>query len=193
MSRWAPDAALRLERAAVDLFTEQGYAGTSVPQIATRAGLTTRTFFRHFPDKRDVLFLRERELPADVAALVAGAPAFLSPLALVMHGFEAVATGLFEGRREDLLIRRAIIGSDQGLRERGLLKNVLLGDVIGEALERRHGVDGDEARMVARYAVTVFELALTDWLTSEGASLVDVLHSTAYRMVRLVRPARQDE
>lgn len=192
MSRWAPDAALRLERAAVELFSAQGYAATSVPQIAARAGLTTRTFFRHFPDKRDVLFLRERELPGVVEALVAGAPAFLSPLGLVMHGFEAMATGPFEGWREDIRSRRAIIGSDQGLRERELLKNVLLGEVISGALER-HGVDGDEARMVARYGVTVFELALTDWLQADGSAFVDVLHSTAYRMGRLVRPARQDE
>lgn len=192
MSRWAPDAALRLERAAVELFTEQGYSRTSVPQIAARAGLTTRTFFRHFPDKRDVLFLRERELPGVVEALVAEAPAFLSPLGLVMHGFEAMARGPFEGWREDILARRAIIESDQGLRERELLKNLVLGDVIGAALER-HGVEAREARLVARYGVTVFELALTEWLGMEGAAFVDVLRSTAYRMGRLVHPARQDE
>lgn len=68
MSRWAPDAALRLEQAAMELFAEHGYAGTTVPAIAERAGLTTRTFFRHFADKRDVLFLRERELPRSSAA-----------------------------------------------------------------------------------------------------------------------------
>ncbi|MFJ6001069.1 helix-turn-helix domain-containing protein [Arthrobacter sp. NPDC092385] len=192
MSRWAPDAALRLERAALELFVEQGYTATSVPEIAARAGLTTRTFFRHFSDKREVLFLRERELPAVAAALVAGAPAFLSPLGLVMHGFEAMAAGPFEGWREDLQARRAVVGSDPGLRERELLKNVLLADVLTAAL-LRHGVDRGEARLVARYAVMVFELALTDWLDTDGAALVDVLHSTAYRMGRLVRPPRQDE
>ena len=192
MSRWAPDAALRLERAALELFGEQGYTATSVPEIAARAGLTTRTFFRHFSDKREVLFLRERELPAVVAALVGGAPAFLSPLGLVMHGFEAMATGPFDGWKEDMQARRAIIGSDRGLRERELLKNVLLADVITTAL-LRHGVDRDEARLAARYAVMVFELALTDWLDTDGAAFVDVLHSTAYRMGRLIRPPRQDE
>lgn len=192
MARWAPDAALRLERAALELFGEQGYAGTSVPQIAARAGLTTRTFFRHFPDKREVLFLRERELPHVVAALVAGAPAFLSPLGLVMHGFQAMAAGPFEAWKKDMQARRAVIGSDQGLRERELLKNILLADVITDALAR-HGVEGSEARLVARYAVMVFELALTDWLDTDGAAFVDVLHSTSYRMGRLVHPPRQDE
>lgn len=192
MSRWAPDAALRLERAALELFAEQGYPGTSVPQIAARAGLTPRTFFRHFADKRDVLFLRERELPDVVAALVDGAPAFLSPLGLVMHGFEAMASGPFESWRADILTRRAVIDSDPGLRERELLKNVLLADVIGAALER-HGVEAGEARMVARYGVMVFELALTEWLAADGSAVVDVLHSTAYRMGRLVRPPRQGE
>ena len=74
MSRWAPDAALRLESAAVELFEEQGYGPTTVPQIAARAGLTTRTFFRHFADKRDVLFLRDREFPDVVGAALAGLP-----------------------------------------------------------------------------------------------------------------------
>lgn len=192
MSRWAPDAALRLECAALELFGEQGYAVTSVPQIAARAGLTTRTFFRHFSDKREVLFLRERELPVVVAALVAGAPAFLSPLGLVMYGFQAMAAGPFEGWKKDMQARRAVIGSDQGLRERELLKNVLLADVITDALAR-HGVEGSEARLVARYAVMVFELALTDWLDTDGTAFVDVLHSTSYRMGRLVHPPRQDE
>jgi len=67
MSRWQPDARGRLERAAVELFTEQGFAATTVPQIAARAGLTTRTFFRHFADKREVLFAGDEELPALVA------------------------------------------------------------------------------------------------------------------------------
>src|SRR6195952_1272374 len=66
MARWAPDAAVRLERAALELFAEQGYDATTVPQITERAGLTTRTFFRHFVDKSEVLFLREREFPAVV-------------------------------------------------------------------------------------------------------------------------------
>ncbi|MHA7143502.1 TetR/AcrR family transcriptional regulator [Arthrobacter sp. TmT3-37] len=192
MGRWAPDAALRLERAALELFTEQGYAATAVPEVAARAGLTTRTFFRHFPDKREVLFLHERELPAVVASLVAGAPAFLSPLGLVMHGFEAMAAGPFEGRRAELQARRAIIGSDEGLRERELLKNVLLAGGITEALSGQ-GVGKEEARLVARYGVLVFEIALNDWLDGDSDTFSDVLHSTAYRMGQLVRPARQEE
>src|ERR1039458_8546224 len=56
MARWEPNARERLVRAALDLFTEQGYDATTVNEIADRAGLTKTTFFRHFPDKREVLF-----------------------------------------------------------------------------------------------------------------------------------------
>ena len=66
MSRWEPDAAARLHAAAVDLFLEQGFAATTVPQITDRAGLTTRSFFRYYVDKREVLFAGEDELPAVV-------------------------------------------------------------------------------------------------------------------------------
>jgi len=77
MSRWQPNARDRLERAAVELFIDQGFAETTVPQITARAGLTTRTFFRHFVDQRAALFARDEELPALVARLVADAPASL--------------------------------------------------------------------------------------------------------------------
>lgn len=78
-SRWQPNARERLERAAVELFLEQGFAETTVPQITARAGLTTRTFFRHFADKREVLFAVEEEIPGLVARLVAEAPASFWP------------------------------------------------------------------------------------------------------------------
>ena len=56
MGRWEPDARDRLERAALELFVEHGFDPVTVPEITARAGLTTRTFFRHFADKREVLF-----------------------------------------------------------------------------------------------------------------------------------------
>ncbi len=98
MGRWQPNARGRLERAAVELFAEQGFAATTVPQIAARAGLTTRTFFRHFADKREVLFAGDEELPALVARLVADAPAALGPMLVIAHGLETIAATTFEGR-----------------------------------------------------------------------------------------------
>jgi AcrR family transcriptional regulator len=98
MSRWEPNARDRLERAAVELFIDQGFAETTVPQITARAGLTTRTFFRHFADKRAVLFARDEELPALVARLAADAPASLSPMRVIAHALETVSLGRAEVR-----------------------------------------------------------------------------------------------
>lgn len=185
MSRWAPDAALRLENAALELFAEQGYADTTVPQIAARAGLTTRTFFRHFADKRDVLFLRERELPAVVASVLAGAPASLPPLDLVMFGLETLAAGGFEQWRPDIAARRAIIRSDDRLRERELLKSSVLSQEIGLALVQ-HGIDPDDAALLGSLAALVFDTALAEWLDGDGSQpLVEVLRATRDRLQRV--------
>lgn len=83
MGRWQPGARERLEQAALDLFLEQGFNETTVPQITARAGLTTRTFFRYFADKREVLFAHEELVPSQVADLMAGAPPSLTPMELI--------------------------------------------------------------------------------------------------------------
>src|SRR5580692_4264648 len=101
MSRWQPDARERLERAALQLFTEQGFAATTVPQITARAGLTTRTFFRHFADKREVIFGGD-EIPALATRLMAEAPPSLTPMTLIIRGLRTVAETRFEGRREEI-------------------------------------------------------------------------------------------
>lgn len=163
MSRWAPDAALRLESAALELFAEHGYAATTVPQIAARAGLTTRTFFRHFADKREVLFLRDREFPTVVATVLAAAPTGLTPLGLVMFGLEAVTAENFELWRSGMIARRVIIHSDERLRERELLKSSRLADAIERALVDE-GVEPESAALVAPFGVFIFETALGEWL-----------------------------
>src|SRR4051812_39788192 len=121
MARWRPDARERLRQAAIELFAEQGFAATTVPEITARAGLTTRTFFRHFADKREVLFADEAA-PASAAQLMAEAPAAAEPLATILQGLRTVAETQFEGRRDALRQRRAIVASDAGLRERDLHK-----------------------------------------------------------------------
>ncbi|MET0989450.1 MAG: helix-turn-helix domain-containing protein [Glaciihabitans sp.] len=186
MARWAPDAALRLEAAALELFGEQGYAETTVPQIAARAGLTTRTYFRHFADKREVLFLREREFPSVVSALIAEAPSGLTPLQLTMFGFETIASRQFGQWRDSIAARRAIIRSDEGLRERELLKSSMLSDAIGQSLTDA-GIDAEAAALVASFGVLIFDVALRDWLDGPAdRPLVDVLRATLSRMQRVV-------
>jgi AcrR family transcriptional regulator len=184
MARWAPDAAVRLERAAVELFAEQGYDATTVPQITERAGLTTRTFFRHFVDKREVLFLREREFPAVVASVLADAPPSLPPMELVMYGLQTVAERDLSRWRGELAVRRDVLRSDERLRERELLKSTELAGAIAHALIG-HGVDPATASMVARVAALLLDVALDDWLDGD-APLPDVLDATRARMAAVL-------
>src|SRR5215475_10047386 len=98
MSRWQPNARGRLEQAALDLYTERGFDQTTVAEIAQRAGLTERTFFRHFADKREVLFWGQDALMQLVTTQIADAPDSASPLETVGGALRAVGE-IFEGRR----------------------------------------------------------------------------------------------
>ena len=173
MPRWAPDAALRLERAAIELFRSQGYAATTVPQIAERAGLTTRTFFRHFPDKRDVLFLREREFPDVVADLLAAAPEGLDPMALAMHGLLAVAPEL------------------ESWRERERSKSAVLAQAIRDGLARR-SVDPVDAALISRTVAGLFDTALELWTADEGAATLASTIEDLHARLTMIERSRDD-
>lgn len=167
VSRWEPDARERLERAALELFVAQGFTETTVPQITARAGLTTRTFFRHYTDKREVLFAHERELPELVARLMAEAPASLGPVPLIEQGLVTIATTRFEGRLHQLRARRGVVRSDEGLRERELRKLSVLAEAIrGGFLDR--GLDELSATLAAHAAVTAVEVGIGRWLDQDG-------------------------
>lgn len=166
VGRWQPDARQRLERAALELFVEQGFPETTVPQITARAGLTTRTFFRHFADKREVLFAGEDEVPGQVARALADAPASLSPMALVVEGIGAFVATRFEGRREHLRTRRAVVQADEGLRERELRKLAALAHAMRQGFLAR-GVDELPAALTAQLAVTVSSVSIGRWLDAD--------------------------
>lgn len=144
------------------LFAAQGYAGTTVPQIAEAAGLTTRTFFRHFSDKRDVLFLRDREFPHAVGEFMASVPPESGGTATVRAGLAAACRGL-QDWREPIARRRRIVRAEPALQERDLLRSHHLGRAIEETLVRR-GIDAREARTLSALAVTCFDLAMERWL-----------------------------
>jgi len=166
MARWEPDARQRLERAALELFAERGYDDVTVPEITARAGLTTRTFFRHFTDKREVLFADADQMPRLAAQLVRDAPPELAPLELVQRGLPMLAS-TFEGRLEQLKQRKAIVNSNDGLRERELRKMERLVDAIAEAFRIR-GIDDLTAAVVAETAVGVVKVSLRRWIESDG-------------------------
>ncbi|WBU38022.1 TetR/AcrR family transcriptional regulator [Homoserinibacter sp. YIM 151385] len=164
MPRWEPDATSRLTTAALELFEEHGFAATTVPQIADRAGLTTRTFFRHFADKREVLF-------ADAADLTWLGPTLdrvsddTPPIDLVGELVNRVAEAQFSGRRDHVARVRAIVAADASLRERSHTKRHLLTEQLATALGDR-GRDTRSARLIAELAATVLELAIEQWLST---------------------------
>jgi AcrR family transcriptional regulator len=177
VSRWRPDARERLERAAVELFAEQGFTATTVPEITARAGLTTRTFFRHFADKREVLF-GGPEIPALASAMIADAPASLDPVTVIFGGLQTVAETRFEGRREDLRERRAIIRSDDSLRERDRRKRGDLSEAIRAGFAGR-GVPATTAALLGEITVTLLYVALDEWLdTEDDRTLFEVIFET---------------
>lgn len=166
MSRWRPDARERLERAAVELFVEQGFAATTVPEITARAGLTTRTFFRHFADKREVLFAGQ-EIPDLATRLLADAPASTDPATLILDGLKTLAESRFEGRRDEIRVRRAIIRSDDSLLERDQRKRAGLREAVRAALVDRD-VEATAAVLFAEVTVSVLQVALDEWLDQDG-------------------------
>ncbi|MBW4042803.1 MAG: TetR family transcriptional regulator [Acidobacteria bacterium] len=162
MTRWAPDARGRLQRAAVELFTEQGFARTTVPQIAERAGLTTRTFFRHFADKREVLFDGEG-VPETATALMHDAPAHLDPVSLIADRMRFFAETAFEGNREEVRRVRVLVEAEPALRERDQRKRADLAAAIRRGFAER-GEDALTAALVADLAVSVLHIAVDRWL-----------------------------
>lgn len=160
----------------MSLFDQQGYQETTIPQIVKGAGLTTRTFFRHFADKRDVLFLREREFPQVVGTTLLGAADGLSPRELVRFGLLAAAREL-QPLNAPIERRRRIIRANAQLRERELLQYDRLSDAIRAALVDRRAAPR-EALILGKLGALVLELSLEQWLTEPGQSLTDIIDAT---------------
>ncbi len=171
MSRWQPNARGRLEQAALELYTERGFDRTTVAEIAERADLTERTFFRYFADKREVLFWGQGALMEFVTQRLAEAPEGASPIDAV--GAALGATGeLFEGRRDHARRRQAVIAANAGLQERELIKLASRAAVIAEGLERR-GVGEPAATLTAETGVAVFKVAFDRWISATGDSAIN--------------------
>jgi len=165
MARWEPDSRERLRQAALDLYGERGFENTTVAEIAKRAGLTERTFFRHFADKREVLFAGSEALEERLVRTVAGAPASLAPLDAVAVGLEALGAVLPE-RAETSRARQAIISANAELQERELIKLASLSVALAGALRER-GVGDPAAGLVAEVGIAVFKTAFERWI-AEG-------------------------
>ncbi|WP_433454973.1 TetR/AcrR family transcriptional regulator [Streptomyces sp. CA-142005] len=162
MGRWEPDARGRLAKAALELYAEYGYEQTTVAEIAKRAGLTERTFFRHYADKREVLFSGAGELEELIVRTVADAPESAVPLDALSAGLDAVAEA-FTDRREFARRRHAVITANPELQERELIKLASMAAALAASLRGR-GIAEPTASLAAEAGVAVFKVAFERWI-----------------------------
>ena len=166
MGRWQPDARGRLAKAALELYAEQGFEQTTVAQIAARAGLTERTFFRHYTDKREVLFYGTEIMQRLLVEAVEAAPASATAMDAVGAAFQAAGTMLQENP-ERVRLRDGIVSANAELRERELIKLAALAAAVAGALRDR-GFPEPAASLAAETGVAVFKVAFARWI-SESA------------------------
>ncbi len=164
MTRWEPNARGRLEQAALELFDERGFDQTTVEDIATRAGVTKRTFFRHFSDKREVLFGGGEEFKQLFVDSLAGAPASAAPLEAIAMTLETVGVA-FRDRRESARRRQIVIAANAELQERELVKLASVAAALADTLRER-GVAEPAASITAETAVAVFRNAFERWVAT---------------------------
>jgi AcrR family transcriptional regulator len=165
MGRWEPGARERLVVAAVDLFTEQGYDATTVAQIAERAGVTKSTFFRHFPDKRELLVAGQETLSRLLTEGIAEAPGNASPLEAVAAGLERASAAMGRVSREFAPRLKAAVAASAELQERDALKSVSLAAAMTTALVAR-GVPDPTAALAGELGILAFKRGYAQW--SEG-------------------------
>jgi AcrR family transcriptional regulator len=166
MGRWEPDARGRLERAALELFVERGFEQVTVTEIARRAGLAQRTFFRHFADKREVLFSGASTQQEYLVSAVARAPDAATPIDAVDAALEAAAAELQE-RGEYARQRQAVIAANPELQERELIKLASLAAAIADALRGR-GVTDPAASLAAEAGIAVYKISFERWVSEPG-------------------------
>jgi AcrR family transcriptional regulator len=166
MGRWEPNARGRLAQAALTLYAERGFDHTTVAEIARLAGLTERTFFRHFADKREVLFYGTDMARDLLARAVADAPAAATPMDAVGAALQAAGAAMQENP-ERVRLRDAVVSANAELRERELTKLAAFASAMAGALRDR-GIPEPAASLAAETGMAVFKAALARWITEPG-------------------------
>jgi AcrR family transcriptional regulator len=189
MGRWEPNAQGRLEQAAMELFSERGYEQTTVAEIAERAGLTERTFFRHYADKREVLFAGSAHFRENFVGALAAASASVTALEAVTAAVEAAGAALDEFRgREFAHARQRVIVANPELRERELIKLAGVTAGMADALRAR-GVEEPEASMTAELGMAAFRVAFERWLAAgEERDLPELITEALASVAATARP-----
>jgi AcrR family transcriptional regulator len=180
----------QLQEAAVELFLEKGFDRTTAAEIAARAEVTERTFFRYFPDKRDVLF-DEAELHTQLGAAIAEAPSALGPLDMVAFAFTSTVP-LFENNRPLSEPGQKVIAQTPALQERQLTKTAAVTATMAEALCRR-GIGGSQANLAAATGMAVAVHALRAWFEDSSEPLFERFEETFRAMKELVASQRGRE
>lgn len=188
MTRWEPNARGRLEQAALELFGERGFEQTTVEDIATRAGLTKRTFFRHFSDKREVLFGGGEEFQELFVHGLAAAPASAAPIDAIAVSLEAVGAA-FQDRRELARRRQLVIAANAELQERDLVKLASIAAALADALRKR-GVEEPAASLAAEAAIAVFRIAFERWVAAADQRDLPELIRESLEALRTVAASR---
>jgi AcrR family transcriptional regulator len=181
MGRWEPDAAGRFRTAAMALFVERGYEQTTVADIAERAGLTRRTFFRHFADKREVLFNGSERLQQTMVSALMNAPAHATAIEAVGVALDATAS-FFGDNREFARQRRSVIAANADLHERELIKFATLSAALAEALCSR-GITEPDASLAGEAGIAVFRVAFGLWVgESEQRGFGEIVSESLARL-----------
>jgi AcrR family transcriptional regulator len=174
MVRWEPGARERLQAAALDLYAARGFEQTTATEIAQAVGLTERTFFRYFADKREVLFAGQDVFQGVFVDGVAAAREDASALETVAFALRSASSFFPNDRRPYSRLRQTVIEANPSLQERELLKMAWLGTAIAAALRER-GIPEPHATLAAQTGVTVFGVAFRQWLAEgEERSLADI-------------------
>lgn len=189
MGRWEPNAQGRLATAALELYAERGFEQTTVQEIAKRAGLTERTFFRHFADKREVLFWGAESLGDQLERALEDAPAAMAEIDAVGLALEAVAVD-FEERRTFARRRQQIIASNPDLQERERIKLASLAARVAQALQRR-GAAELSAALAAEMGIAIFRIAFERWIDeSNQQSFTRIMHRAFDELKVVVHASR---
>jgi AcrR family transcriptional regulator len=183
--RWEPGAPERLQAAALELFATRGFEQTTAADIARSVGLTERTFFRHFSDKREVLFQGQHQLVQAFLAGVEAAPPEASPIEVVASALRSGTSFFPDERRPHSRARQSVIDQNPALQERELHKLAGLAATLAGALRAR-GVDELAAALAAESGVSVFGIAFAHWIREgEQRSLADIA-AAVLRELRVV-------
>ncbi|WP_250002538.1 TetR/AcrR family transcriptional regulator [Actinoplanes sp. M2I2] len=187
MGRWEPNAQSRLRQAAMELYAERGFDRTTVAEIAERAGLTERTFFRHFTDKREVLFAGSERLHEMLVASVASSS---EPpgVASVAAAFDRAAAEYFPPVAYSRQ-RQRVIDANPALQERELAKLDRVAAALASALRER-GLGDPAAALAAEAGVAAFKVAFARWMTDPAdGPLVDHMRECFTGLRSLAAPA----